>query len=93
MTSSKIRSVPCFAVMARSPSRYPGAGATRPMLPHTGSMITAAISPAATSFSTAARSLNGTTNVSRAAPSGTPAEPGMPSVAAPEPAATSKQSA
>ena len=40
----------------------------------------------------ASRSLNGTTSVSATAPAVTPAEPGMPSVTAPEPAATSRQS-
>ena len=57
-----------------------------------GATITAATSPAFSATSTASRSLYGTTIVSFAAPSGTPAEPGMPSVAAPEPAATSRQS-
>ena len=44
ITSSKISSTPWRAVASRRRARYPGAGGTRPMLPTTGSRITAAIS-------------------------------------------------
>ena len=68
------------------------------MLPHTGSMITAAMSPFSPSSPPsntarmAARSFHGTTSVSFAVPSVTPADPGIPSVATPDPAATRKLS-
>ena len=65
------------------------------MLPATGSMMIAATWPglASSTRSKASASLKGTVRVSRTVPSGTPPEPGMPSVAAPEPAATSSMSA
>ena len=90
-----MRTVPFRRVISRSAWRYPGAGATVPMFPHTGSTMTAARSfPwAATTASTAATSLNGTTSVSATVPAGTPGEPGMPRVATPEPAETSSESA
>ena len=61
------------------------------MFPTIGSTITAAIWPGCVSnaLRMASRSLNGTTIVSATEPAVTPAEPGMPSVTAPEPAATS----
>ena len=59
------------------------------MLPQTGSTMTAAICPGLASKSAriAASSFQPTVSVSAAVPAVTPAEPGMPSVAAPEPAA------
>ena len=64
------------------------------MLPQMGSTMTAAISPwlAAKVARIAASSFHGTVSVSAAVPGVTPAEPGMPSVAMPEPAATSSVS-
>ena len=44
ITSSKISSALLASVMFRSPSRNPSAGGTTPMLPATGSTITAAMS-------------------------------------------------
>ena len=65
------------------------------MFPATGSTMMAARSApcASTAFSTTPRSLKGAVRVSATVPSGTPGEPGMPSVATPEPAATSSASA
>ena len=65
ITSSKISSAPCRAVSSRSASRNPGAGGTQPMLPTTGSTITAAIlSPRVRERrSTAAIELNGSAMV------------------------------
>src|SRR3970040_1804558 len=65
MTSQKIRSAPWARLTSRRPSRKPGRGGTTPMLPATGSTITAAISPprAWKSARTAARSLNGAVSV------------------------------
>ena len=64
------------------------------MLPGMASTITAATSAPRSSRirSIAPRSLCGTVSVSAAAPGVTPAEPGMPRVAAPEPAATRSES-
>jgi hypothetical protein len=58
------------------------------MFAATGSTMTAAtVSPcSAKTFPTASTSLKGTVSVSRAAPSVTPGEPGMPNVAMPLPA-------
>ena len=42
MTSSKISRAPARSQAARSPSRNPGTGATRPMLAATGSTMTQA---------------------------------------------------
>ena len=71
----------------RRPSRNPGSGGTTPMFAATGSTMTAAIvSPrSAKTFPSASTSLNGTVSVSRAAPSVTPGEPGIPNVATPLP--------
>ncbi len=65
------------------------------MLAPTGSTRTAAIVfPAWRKVaSTAPRSLKGTTSVSAAVPSVTPGESGSPSVATPDPALTSRESA
>ena len=66
------------------------------MLPQTGSTITAAMGEPACGRNAAAspsRSFHATVTVSAAVPGVTPAEPGSPSVAAPEPAFTSRQSA
>ena len=61
MTSSKIDTAPCFVHSATSASRNPGSGGTTPMLPTTGSTMTAAISPprSAKSARSAATSLYG----------------------------------
>ena len=45
MTSSKMSSAPSAEHRSRSPSRKPGRGATTPMLPTTGSTMSAAIRP------------------------------------------------
>ena len=65
------------------------------MFPATGSTtMHASPSPhCATAAATASMSLYGQTIVSAAAPDGTPGEPGMPSVAIPEPALASSASA
>ena len=63
------------------------------MFPTTGSRITAATSSAASSRSTASRSLKGAVSVSATAPGVTPGESGRPSVATPEPAWTRRKSA
>ncbi len=65
-----------------------------PTLAATGSTMIAAIRPgcAANAAATASRSLYGSTTVSLAAPAVTPAEPGIASVASPEPASTSRLS-
>ena len=78
MISSKIKSDPCSRVMARRCSRNPGWGGTTPMLPATGSTITAAISPgwAWKASRMAARSLYGTDTVWEADAAGTPGESG-----------------
>ncbi len=62
------------------------------MLAAIGSTSTAAKSCSANAASTAGMSLYGTTTVSATAPGVTPAEPGMPRVARPLPAATSSAS-
>ena len=74
--------------------RKPAAGGITPALATTGSTMTAAIRPgwAANAASTAAGSLKGTTIVAAAVCAGTPALPGMASVATPEPASTSSPS-
>ena len=65
------------------------------MFPATGSTITAAISlPRASKIArTAPTSLNGTVSVSAASAAGTPRLSGIPKVAPPEPALTSRLSA
>ena len=69
LTSSKMSTMPCFLVMARTPSRKPGSGSTTPRFIMAGSMMSAGrrASPSATirsmrlvMFST---SLNGTGTV------------------------------
>lgn len=74
--------------MVRSPALKPGFGATTPMFAGAASVMTAAMSlpRAAKTASTAARSLYGSTIVSAAAAAVTPAEPGIASVASPDPA-------
>ena len=88
MTSSNTSRAPWSEQRVRSASRNPASGGTTPMFAATGSTITAAISPprAPNASRTASTSLNGAESVSRAAPSVTPGEPGMPKVATPEPA-------
>ena len=65
MTSSKIETAPCSLQSDTIASRKPGSGGTTPMLPTTGSTMTAAIScpRAAKSFSSAAMSLYGSVSV------------------------------
>src|SRR5437867_3869305 len=72
-----------------------GSGATTPMLPATGSTMTAAISSprARKSARSASRSLNGALRVSAASGAGTPPESGIEKVAPPDPAFTSRLSA
>ncbi len=88
-TSSSTSSAPCSAVIRRSAALNPGAEGTTPMLAGCASVMTTAIrSPwRAKASSTAATSLYGRTRVSAAVAAVTPAEPGSPSVARPEPAA------
>jgi len=76
-------------------SRNPGCGGTHPMLPTTGSTMTAAISLPCfrKSVRSASTSLYARVAVLPAMPAGTPAESGTPSVAAPLPAFTSRKSA
>ena len=95
MTSSKTSSAPEASQSARSASRKPGSGGTTPMLPATGSTMTAASRApwASTAARTPSASLNAQTTVSAATPAGTPGEDGIPSVAEPEPAAASSPSA
>src|SRR5699024_11352855 len=76
MTSSKIRSVRLSSVLLRTTSRQPSTGGTTPMLPATGSMITAAMSSPnwlKASFRLSS-SLYGTVIVLAAVPSGTRSE-------------------
>ena len=95
MTSSKISTAPWRVQRSRNASRKPGAGGTTPMFPATGSTMTAAISrPRASKIArTPAMSLNDAVTVKRARLSGTPALSGMPNVAPPDPAFTSRLSA
>ena len=81
-------------MISRSQALKPGAGGTTPMFAGAGSVITAAIRPgcAAKAASSASRSLYGTTIVCAAVASVTPADPGSPWVATPEPAAASRPS-
>ena len=90
ITSSKTRRAPCAAVTSRRPSRKPGAGGMTPTFAATGSTMTAAIRPgwASNVAATASTSLYGTTTVSAATASVTPALPGIDSVATPDPAST-----
>ena len=78
---------PALSHAARRPSKKPGAGATTPMFAATGSTMTAA-----TSLPISGTTLYGTTNVLATASSGTPAVPGIPSVAIPLPPAASSAS-
>ena len=95
ITSSKIETAPCFEQSSTISSRNPGAGGTTPMLPTTGSTMTAAISLPRDSkrARSAGRSLNASVAVLLAVAAGTPAESGTPNVAAPEPAFTKRKSA
>ncbi len=90
MTSSKMSSAPSCRVISRRCSRKPGSGAMTPAFATTGSTTTAAICPAcsANASVTAVASLNGSTIVSAATGAGTPALPGIASVATPDPAST-----
>ena len=93
-TSSAIMSAPWAEVRRRISSLKPGSGGTIPMLAGAGSMMTAAISlPRSAKHSLrAATSLYGRTIVSAVIPAGTPALPGNPPVATPEPAAARRPS-
>ena len=95
MTSSKIRTAPCCVQSSRRRCRKRGRGKMRPMFPGYGSTITAAIEPGASrkACSMASGSLKGSTTVSAAVPSVTPAELGTPAVSAPDPAAIKNESA
>ena len=77
------------------PSKNPSAGGTQPMLPATGSIIIAAISPSlAEKIScTLSKSLNGANKVSLAVPFVTPGLLGVPKVTAPLPASIKNGSA
>jgi len=74
--SSLISRVPAARVSSRTASRYPGSGSTIPMLVSAGSISTTATSPAASSRSSAARSLNSTTRVVSVGSTGAPTLPG-----------------
>ena len=93
-TSSMINSAPESSQTDLSSWLKPGAGGTTPMLAGQASVITQAISPprAANSSVTAAASLYGRTTVSAADAPVTPGVSGSPSVATPDPAATSSAS-
>ena len=95
MTSSKMSTASWARVSSRRPSRKPARGGTTPMLPATGSTMTAAISRPRSrkSVRTASRSLNGAVSVSCASGPGTPALSGIEKVAPPEPALTRRLSA
>src|ERR1700731_1720111 len=90
-TSSMIRSAPLAVHSDLSSSLNPGAGGTTPMFAGQASVITQAISAprAANSACAAAASLYGSTTVSAAEAPVTPGVSGRPSVATPDPAATS----
>ena len=94
MTSSRISSAPCAAVIRRSAALNPSSGGTTPMLPAAASLMTQAMSVprSANTASTAATSLYGRTTVSAAAPVVTPGVSGRPRVATPEPAEASSAS-
>ena len=87
MTSSKTKSAPTRSQAARSPSRKPGAGATTPIFAATASTMTQA-----TVSSISGTTLYGATMVFATASGGTPAVPGIPSVATPLPPAANKAS-
>ena len=72
----------------------PGSGASTPAFAPAASVMIAAIRPgcAANAARTASRSLYGSTRVSPAIAAGTPAEPGSPRVAMPEPDSASRPS-
>ena len=72
ITSSKTRRAPCRVAISRAASRYPGSGATSPMLAATGSRTNAATCPGnrRKASSSAFASLYGTTVVSAATSSG-----------------------
>ena len=90
MTSSNIRSISFSAVTALTSSRYPFSGVIVPILPSTGSMISAAISPlfASIRLTSDSMSLYGTCSVFFVKSRGTPSESGTPWVVAPDPALT-----
>jgi hypothetical protein len=94
ITSSKIEIAPCSRHSSMIRSKKPGCGGTRPMLPTTGSTITAAILPRSRSNSSlsAVSSLNGRLAVFATTACGTPAESGLPNVAKPLPALTKSPS-
>jgi len=95
ITSSKMETAPCFWQSVTISSKNPGTGGTQPMLPTTGSTMTAAMRwPRAEKSSfNCAKLLYAMVVVLPAALAGTPAESGTPRVAAPEPAFTSRKSA
>ena len=94
ITSSKINSTPCSSQSLRIPSRKPLTGGIQPMFPATGSIITAASSPAFAlkSSSTLFKSLYRASKVSFAVPWVTPGLFGLPKVTAPLPASIKKES-
>ena len=87
ITSSNINNAPALSQARRKPSRKPGTGATTPILAATGSTMTAA-----TVSSISGITLYGATMVLATASGGTPAVPGIPSVATPLPPAARRAS-
>ena len=94
MTSSKMSTAPCLVHSSRQASRKPGCGGTTPMLPATGSTMSAAISSPRSSNTSvsAATSLYSTSSVSAVVPLVTPGLSGSASVSTPLPAAARKPS-
>ena len=93
MTSSKMSTLFSRWVIKRRAARYPPGAGTQPILPTTGSTMTQAISCLnfLNACSSASVSLKGKASVNWMNSSGTPAEPGIPSVAMPEPAFTKER--
>ena len=89
MTSSKISIVPYLVHRARHASRKPGCGGTTPMLPATGSTMSAAIFSPSTANSSVSvcTSLYSTSRVSAVVALVTPGLSGSASVSTPLPAA------
>ena len=94
MTSSKMRTAPCFLHVERSRLRKFFSGVTTPMFPATGSIITPAIFRwcFSKSFLTESMSLYRASSVLFTNDLGTPALLGFPKVVAPEPDFTSRKS-
>ena len=88
MTSSMTSSAPRSRVSSRSAVMNPSFGGMHPMLPTTGSRMTAAMRSGCASKSarTESASLYVADSVVPAHSAGTPGESGVPSVSAPEPA-------